>query len=544
MSTQAFSGVLTKDGKILQPGSTGLPPAYAAERLARVFGTEEDPVNCSWFFKVGACRKGETCPKKHNQPTGSETLLLSGLYQGTPQAIAIANELPWDDEMYDVAQAHVEQFYEDVFLTVAEYGEVEEVVILDNTTPNLFGNVYVKYYHEDSARLGLRGLTGRYYNGRLINAEFTPVADFREARCRTHHEKRCNLVGTCGFMHMKHIPRALKKRAVQAMYKAHPEYMVKNKRDRRADNLPRPGMALRDEFLLPGEMDSQGFVKGKGKSKGKGKEGPRNPAEKREMTLRDMFMGGDPTKPKTIAEEAAAVMYSQGLAEGDDLYDAYDDQEEGERPRLRRRRRPQQGEYDLEPGMEPPSGSRRRRFREYNPEDEFMAPRSRRRRARDPYMLEEDTEETAAERAAAAKKAQEEAEEQRIANEKKAAEDKAAAIKAAAARTAADIQAAQQLALSIAGAEKAAQDRSAARKAEEMKAQAEAEAQMKAAAAKAAERAATLSAIEAERAAQAKRVAAERLEAQGLLRAQLPQDDEAYSNLIVDDESEEEVVLG
>ena len=34
-----------------------------AERLARLFGTEEDKVNCSFFFKIGACRHGEKCTR-------------------------------------------------------------------------------------------------------------------------------------------------------------------------------------------------------------------------------------------------------------------------------------------------------------------------------------------------------------------------------------------------------------------------------------------------------------------------------------------------
>lgn len=256
-----FSGVLTKDGGIVASGALPLAGSRAAESLARVFGTEEDPVNCSWFFKVGACRKGDSCPKRHNAPTSSESILLSAMYSGTPESTAIANEMPWDDAMYDRAQKHLETFYVDVFLTVAEYGEVEEVVVLDNTTPNLMGNVYVKYYREESAAKALRGLTGRHYNGNMLFPEFTPVADFREARCRTHHEKRCRLVGMCGFMHMKHIPRALKRRVVRHMYKAHPEYADKGGRgngDVPDEVAPRDGGgSLRDIFLGAGQISQR-----------------------------------------------------------------------------------------------------------------------------------------------------------------------------------------------------------------------------------------------------------------------------------------------
>ena len=30
-----------------------------AEHLARIFGSEEDRVNCPFYFKMGACRNGD-----------------------------------------------------------------------------------------------------------------------------------------------------------------------------------------------------------------------------------------------------------------------------------------------------------------------------------------------------------------------------------------------------------------------------------------------------------------------------------------------------
>jgi len=206
-------------------GPVQTQPQFLAEHLARVFGTEEDPVNCSFFFKVGACRNGDRCGKKHNHPSSSQTLLLTGLYPGTPEGIDIANEMPWNDDMYDRAQAHVEAFYEEVVLVLAEYGEIEEVFVVDNTIDYMLGNVYVRYRHENCAGKALVGLTGRYYFGKLISAEYSPVADFREARCRAHHETRCTRVGACRFLHIKHIPKAIKRRVARQMYKEHPEFL-------------------------------------------------------------------------------------------------------------------------------------------------------------------------------------------------------------------------------------------------------------------------------------------------------------------------------
>merc|ERR1712217_190725 len=179
--------------------------------------------------KVGVCRHGDMCSKKHNRPTASRTLLLSHMYPNPHEAIAIGNEEPWDDAMYDKAQFHVEAFYSEVVLVLAEYGEIEEVVVVDNTADYQLGNVYVKYYHDEAAEKALRGLTGRFYFGKLIDAEYSPVTDFREARCRAFHETRCSRGGACRFLHIKHIPTAIKRRVAREMYDEHPEYLGKTK---------------------------------------------------------------------------------------------------------------------------------------------------------------------------------------------------------------------------------------------------------------------------------------------------------------------------
>jgi len=205
-----------------------------AEQLARIFGTEEDRVNCPFYFKIGACRNGDQCNRLHNRPTMSQTLLLSHMYPNTPESLALANDEPWDDDMYDRAQQHLEAFYIEVFLELANYGEIEDLVVVDNLCDHMIGNVYVKYYHEEDAERALMKLTGRFYSGKLIQAEYTTVSDFREARCRAFHETRCNRGAYCNFMHIKHIPRAIKRRVVREMYDDHPEYLgqSRSKRDK------------------------------------------------------------------------------------------------------------------------------------------------------------------------------------------------------------------------------------------------------------------------------------------------------------------------
>uniref|UniRef100_A0A8R1DIZ9 C3H1-type domain-containing protein n=1 Tax=Caenorhabditis japonica TaxID=281687 RepID=A0A8R1DIZ9_CAEJA len=51
-----------------------------AEYLASIYGTEKDKVNCSFFFKTGACRHGDKCSRAHHTPTFSPTVVLKNFY--------------------------------------------------------------------------------------------------------------------------------------------------------------------------------------------------------------------------------------------------------------------------------------------------------------------------------------------------------------------------------------------------------------------------------------------------------------------------------
>jgi splicing factor U2AF subunit len=93
-----------------------------AHLLASIYGTERDKVNCSFYHKIGACRHGETCERKHVKPTFSPTLCLPNLYRN-PMHDPSCNLTP------DELQEHLDLFYEDMFLELSKYGEVECIVV-------------------------------------------------------------------------------------------------------------------------------------------------------------------------------------------------------------------------------------------------------------------------------------------------------------------------------------------------------------------------------------------------------------------------------
>lgn len=130
---------------------------------------------------------------------------------------------------------YFQDFYEDVFEELAQFGEIENLNVCDNLADHMVGNVYVKFRDEDAAAKALQALQGRFYagthlhlfipylfildqlnnfffSGRPILAEFSPVTDFREATCRQFEENTCARGGYCNFMHLKPIGRDLRKR--------------------------------------------------------------------------------------------------------------------------------------------------------------------------------------------------------------------------------------------------------------------------------------------------------------------------------------------
>jgi splicing factor U2AF subunit len=110
------------------------------------------------------------------------------------------------------AQKHFDNFFEDVFVELEDkYGEIEEMNICDNLGDHLVGNVYVKFRREEDADKAVRDLNNRWFAGRPIYAELSPVTDFREACCRQYEMSECTRSGFCNFMHLKPISRELRR---------------------------------------------------------------------------------------------------------------------------------------------------------------------------------------------------------------------------------------------------------------------------------------------------------------------------------------------
>mmetsp|Transcript_6780 Transcript_6780/g.11399 ORF Transcript_6780/g.11399 Transcript_6780/m.11399 type:complete len:107 (+) Transcript_6780:334-654(+) len=97
----------------------------------------------------------------------------------------------------------------------------------------MIGNVYIKYATEEQAQDCFTAMQGKLYNDLPIQAEFSPVTDFREAKCRVQNEGHCNRGGFCNFIHPKFINKKLRRELQDMMYDEYPEY--KKARDERIE---------------------------------------------------------------------------------------------------------------------------------------------------------------------------------------------------------------------------------------------------------------------------------------------------------------------
>ena len=73
-------------------------------------------VNCSFYFKIGACRHGERCSRLHNKPTFSQTIVLQNLYVNPQNSAKSADGSHLANVSDEEMQEHFDNFFEDVFV--------------------------------------------------------------------------------------------------------------------------------------------------------------------------------------------------------------------------------------------------------------------------------------------------------------------------------------------------------------------------------------------------------------------------------------------
>uniref|UniRef100_A0A8C2AD43 C3H1-type domain-containing protein n=1 Tax=Cyprinus carpio TaxID=7962 RepID=A0A8C2AD43_CYPCA len=154
-------------------------------------------VNCSFYFKIGACRHGDRCSRLHNKPTFSQTILIQNIYRNPQNSAQTA-----DASRCAVSDVEMQEHY-DEFFEVKNYAWKCVTVY--------FVLLSEQFRREEDAEKAVLDLNNRWFNGQPMHAELSPVTDFREACCRQYEMGSCTRGGFCNFMHLKPISRELRR---------------------------------------------------------------------------------------------------------------------------------------------------------------------------------------------------------------------------------------------------------------------------------------------------------------------------------------------
>lgn len=174
----------------------------------------EGLITCQFYNKIGACRHGEKCSKKHIKPTNSKTLILANLYQNPK-----LNKNESDELSQLQLQESLDLFFQDVFIHLSQKGEIASLVVCENENNHLNGNVYVRFYSEKDAQQANQELNQEWFNGRPVHSDLSPVYSFDEARCRAYDTNSCERGEMCNYMHLRLPTKSLLDKLTQGQEK-------------------------------------------------------------------------------------------------------------------------------------------------------------------------------------------------------------------------------------------------------------------------------------------------------------------------------------
>jgi len=103
----------------------------------------------------------------------------------------------------------VDDFIADWYQELSKFGEITDIAVCDSDGDHLKGNVFVLFVEEQDAAKAVQSVTGRYYDGVVVQGELSTVQDLAEGECRMHLERTCSRGRYCGFLHCFRASRKL-----------------------------------------------------------------------------------------------------------------------------------------------------------------------------------------------------------------------------------------------------------------------------------------------------------------------------------------------
>ncbi|KAI7795477.1 U2 small nuclear ribonucleoprotein auxiliary factor 35 kDa subunit-related protein 2 [Triplophysa rosa] len=173
------------------------------------YGTEKDKANCPFFLKTGACRFGDRCSRKHEHQSSSTTLMVRGMFVTFGMEQIRRDDYDTDASLeYSEEEVHQQflEFFEDVLPEFRNAGRVVQFKVSCNFELHLRGNVYVQYDTEEQCKEAFMMFNGRWYAGRQLRCEFSPVTRWKTAICGLFDRQKCPKGKHCNFLHVFRNP--------------------------------------------------------------------------------------------------------------------------------------------------------------------------------------------------------------------------------------------------------------------------------------------------------------------------------------------------
>jgi len=186
------------DGLLPHDGFSVVNPPTQSEKTE----FQQKGINCRFFSKIGACRRGDTCRYQHDRPAASKVVLIPHVYR----YVYIEHVHSAPGTLIANNDSDFKRGCKDLWVRLVACGAVDQWVV-ENVGHHLRGNVYAVFATEEAARACCSQLRGVWIGGTCLRPELSPVTNLREAMCQLHRQGKCSRGGYCGFLHIRSLSK-------------------------------------------------------------------------------------------------------------------------------------------------------------------------------------------------------------------------------------------------------------------------------------------------------------------------------------------------
>lgn len=181
---------------------------------------QHQTLRCPFYDKVGACRHGSQCSRKHVKPQRSKTVVFWKLFENPQTQLEDEAFIQFHDKQQqqqvqpkhiqfktvskEELKSFVDTFFLDLLSEMSSFGQIKEFAICSNRNAHLSGNVYLRFGTFEEAQACIDASNDKWFNGLPVYCELSPVSDIQEAICGEYlRTNSCSRGPHCNFIHTR-----------------------------------------------------------------------------------------------------------------------------------------------------------------------------------------------------------------------------------------------------------------------------------------------------------------------------------------------------